>query len=193
MDKNLEDVFSASSSAILGTSKHSLSTSIENGQVVVVSADNSQEELIRTPVKAAYERISSAATLTRRRLNDIYKQHQIQSQHWFRASIIAAVIGFFVVVVGSVAIFLGFVHAAIVSSVLGILCEVISALFYKQAKSANDQIRSDVLKLIDAERIHQAVELALTIEDQKLRDDLKASIIKLVLQGQSSANSVKKK
>ncbi len=177
-----EEFFSVTSSVLLGiVDDRPLVAKLKEHQVVIAPADDPAKELVHTPVKEAYERIATAATLTREQLNEIYKQHQVQSQNWFRISIITAFVGFLVVLGGVVSMFTGYINAGLVSAAVGAVSEVIAALFYRQANAANHQLRIDLSKLINSERIHQAIELVLTIDDTELRDQLKVSIIRLAL------------
>lgn len=182
-----DDIFSASSSAVFGTTSGRPVVRLQGDQVVAVSPDDSTQELAYVPVDVAYEKIAETATLVRQQLAEIYKQHRQQSQNWFRASVVAASAGFLVVAIGAIMALAGYSTGSLISIVAGIIPEIVAALFYKQASQASRQLQSDQQKLIDTERIHQAVELIFTIEDTQLRNELKAAIIQLTLQHGASS------
>jgi hypothetical protein len=177
-----EDIFSASSSALLGTTSGRAIVTVRDDQVIAVAADNPAQELLSTPVDEAYQRISEVATLFREELLLIYAQHRAEARSWSAISVAAAVMGFLVVLGGLVAVTMGHLSAGMIATIVGAVSEVVAVLFFRQAALTSRQLQVDQAKLIDAERIHQAVDLVQTVDDPRLRDELKAAIVRLALQ-----------
>lgn len=178
----ISDIFSASSSAVFGTTNGRLiRATLKGDQILGVNANDPGKELLHLPIASAYERVAASAIITRQQLHNIYVEHQEQSKNWFRASILAACSGFFVLLVGIFCLFAGQNAIGIFSTVAGVVPEIIAGLFYRQANLSNQMLQLDQSKLIEAERIHQMIDLVLTIEDSQLRDKLKTSILKAAL------------
>lgn len=176
------DVFSASSSAVFGTTHgRSYQVQLKGDTVVAVETTGPGLELARSPVEAAYERVAAAAVATRYQLNNVHVHNQRQAQNWSRLSVVAASAGFTVILAGLAAALLGRTTEGVMAAFAAIVPEIIAVLFYRQASVANQQLQADQRNLIDAERLHQTIELVLTIEDAELRDRLKTSIVMLAL------------
>jgi hypothetical protein len=160
----------------------------DSGDIVVVKPDASTV-VARVPKEAAYERITSAANTTRQQLAQIYEQNRQQAADWTRFSLVAALLGFLIVLGGIVAMLLGNIAVGLVTAAASLIPEIAAGLFFQQAREANRRVDENQKKLLDAEGIHRAIELAMTMDDEDTRDQLKRTIILKAL-GLSSTGKV---
>lgn len=155
---------------------------VHESTVVTAGRDVIGRDVVReVPTSAAFERIAAAATLTLGQLERDYEQARLQANNWSRISLIAAGIGFLMVLVGIVQLLLGNTTVGIVTSVSGIVPEIAAALFFNQVKNANARVDAYHKNLLEAEAVHRAIELCETIEDNQTKERLKETIIKQVL------------
>jgi len=133
------------------------------------------------PYDIAYERIvgSTASVTTQLELNN--SQIRGQSQGWYQWSIIAAVLGFLLFIIGVVAIIFGKTTAGIITTIAGIIPEVVAGLFFRQSKQANERVDTIQKNLTDAHKMSEAVEIANTMSNVQDRDKLKAEIVRKAL------------
>jgi hypothetical protein len=130
----------------------------------------------KLPRDAAYERIVAAADSTRKQIESIYDQTRNQADQWSRLSLIAAVLGFLIVVGGIVAMFIGNTPAGIITAAAGVIPEVAAALFFQQMGEANNRVDAIREKLYEAEGTYRAIEFSLTT-DEETQGRLKETII----------------
>ena len=150
--------------------------------MVTAGRDVTGRDVVReVPTSAAFERIAAAATLTLGQLERDYEQARLQANNWSRISLIAAGIGFLMVLVGIVQLLLGNTTVGIVTLVSGIVPEIAAALFFNQVKNANARVDAYHKNLLEAEAVHRAIELCETIEDSQTKVRVKETIIKQVL------------
>lgn len=147
----------------------------EGGEVIVVEPET-PAVVAKLPQKAAYERITAAANVTRKQLEQIYEQDRKQADQWSRASLFAAFLGFLIVLGGVIAMLVGQTTVGVVTSIAGIVPEIAAALFFQQAKDANKRVEDNRARLLETEGIHRAIELALTT-DEETQTRLKEAII----------------
>jgi len=90
----------------------------------------------------------------------VYEQQRDEAKQWFRFTLIAAALGFIIIVAGIIFIlllargpnYLGYITAGIVTSISGVVINVISTLFLRQSNNANKQANSTLEKLDIYER-----------------------------------------
>src|SRR5215472_4389470 len=133
-----------------------------------------------TPKDAAYERIASAANATRQQLERIYEQGREQAKQWSLFSLIAAILGFLVIIGGILAVLTVNTAVGLITSIAGLIPEVAAALFFQQARDANKRVDSISDRLLEIDKIHRAIEIALTVEDTS-QNRLKETIILRIL------------
>ncbi len=114
-------------------------------------------------------------------LQKSYELTHSQANLWFRWSLGVATFGVVLLAVGIVLVFSEKTTPAIVNSVAGILIELVSILFFNQAKSANqrhDQYHTDLVKL---HQILQSIQFVKLVSKTQDRDKLIEVIINQVL------------
>ena len=148
----------------------------DSGNVIVVEPESSTV-IAGVPKQAAYERIAAAANATRQQLTQIYEQSRQQAADWTRFSLVAAVLGFLIVLGGIVTMLLGNTTVGLVTTAVSLIPEVAAGLFFQQARGANRRVDENQERLLWAEGIHQVIELVITIDDEGTRDRLKGTII----------------
>jgi hypothetical protein len=95
----------------------------------------------------AYDNIAATAASTRKQIEEIHAQGRKQAEQWSRFSLIAAILGFLIVIGGGLAILLGNVPAGLVTSAAGIIPEVAAALFFQQASVNPNIIMAKIQRL----------------------------------------------
>ncbi len=125
-----------------------------------------------------YDRVFSANNATQKQLDQIVEQCSKQAKQWFRYSLLAAILGFVVILGGVIlAILTVNVSLGFLTSLASIVPNVASLLFFRQANNANKRLDNFYKELVRIASIYKATELTLTtpIETQ---DGYKELIIK---------------
>lgn len=110
-----------------------------------------------------------------------YRQTREQAQGWYISSLIAAFLGFLLVVAGVITVIFGQTTAGLITTISGIVPEVVAGLFFMQSKQANERVDVIQEKLTAAREIFSAIEIVNTIGDAQERDKLKADIVRKTL------------
>ena len=134
------------------------------------------------PYSIAYERVVGFTAFVLNQLELGHKQTREQSQGWFRFSLIAAGIGFTLIGIGVIVVMFGQVTAGFITAISSVIPHTAAALFFVQAKAANERVDAIQTRLADAREVQTAVEIVNTIDDLGARDKLKAEIVRKVLQ-----------
>lgn len=125
-----------------------------------------------------YDHVVTANNSNQEQLDKILKQCRDEARHWFRYSLLAAIIGFLVILIGvSLAIFTINVSLGFLTSLASIVPNVAALLFFRQANKANERLDSFYTKLVNIASIFQATELTLTI-NRETQDHFKGLIIR---------------
>jgi hypothetical protein len=133
------------------------------------------------PYDAAFERVVGSTAFVLNQLELSYRQTREQSQGWFQVSLIAAAVGFALIVIGVIAIIFGQVTGGIITAISSIVPNAAAALFFVQSKAANERVDAIQMRLTEARELQTAVEIVNTIDDPKSRDELKAEIVRKAL------------
>ena len=157
------------------------------------------EEIVNTARKvvdlaaqqeAAYKRLTNAAETANTHLNQIYDQGHCQAKHWFKLGIIAASIGFLIILIGAViAMFSTNISSGILTSLAATIPGAVAALFFQQAKEANKRLDEFYNRLIEIEGINRAIEITFTADDE-IQDRYKGLIIYKLLGLQTKGQEV---
>ena len=126
-------------------------------------------------------KIIDRAAFVRSQLEISYKQTREQSYMWFRSSLIAAGVGFLLVIAGVIAIVFGQVTEGMLSTISSIVPNTIAALFFLQLRASNERVDAILRKLNEAREIETAVEIANSVETKRERDRLKSEIVRKVI------------
>ena len=129
------------------------------------------------PYNTAFERVAGSTAFILDQLELSYRQTREQSNGWYRLSAIAAVVGSLPILGGVVAVFAGYLTAGVLVSVSGLIPEAAAALFFVQGKEANGRVDAIQRKLGDARELLTAVEIANTISEESVRNQMKVSIV----------------
>ena len=89
----------------------------------------------------------------------VYLQHLDEAKKWSRFSMVAVFLGFLLIIAGITAIYLINITTGIVVTVSGIIINLTSALFFRQAASANEQANNKYEKLIELKRIQSSIKI----------------------------------
>lgn len=149
-----------------------------NNSMISQSAKNVEV----VPFNTAFERLSGSTTFVVDQLKISYEQTREQAKGWFRFSIIAALLGFVLIISGAIVAIVGQTTAGIITALASVIPNIASALFFAQSKSANERVDTILLQMSEAREILTSVEIANTIDDGKARDKLKAEIVRKALQ-----------
>jgi hypothetical protein len=158
-------------------------SSATDGDVVVKGKD-SAGTTVRRRVEAdpTLERIAASAIQTSQQIRELHDQARQQAGFWFKASAVAAVLGFVLLFGGGAAVlFFQQSAVAILSPVCGVLLEATATLFFKQNAEANTRVDGYREDLLDAQAIYKAIELIKTSERPETRDRLREMIVKKLL------------
>lgn len=129
--------------------------------------------------------ISAANARVRSELQLAYDQLRQQGQGWYRLSTASAAIGFGIIAVAVVALLLGNVTTGIVSTVASIVPNAIASIFFVQARQADKRLDGITQELAKSREAYVLLDIANTtaqsIDDPRLRNEVKAEIVRKVL------------
>lgn len=113
-------------------------------------------------------------------INALNADHQTQCQYFdetlsvarqhTKLSLVAASIGFFIVLIGILAMMFGFSTAGLVTSASGTISEVISLLFFRESRQAADRLDKSLERLLETEGYFRAFVIANQIQDSETRN-----------------------
>jgi hypothetical protein len=146
-----------------------------------VSGDKITHDKEVIPSDNDFRRIATRSTFIRNQLEISYGQAREQAYTWFRFSLIAAGVGFLLVVAGVIAVVLGQVTEGMITAISSIVPNTVAALFFLQSKASNERVDVILRKLSEAREIETAVEIANSIETKRERDRLKSEIVRKVI------------
>jgi hypothetical protein len=152
----------------------------DQGNLVIKSAEDT--EATRLPQSEAFERIASAADEVRKQLWELYKEDRTQLKRWSTASLIASALGFAIVLFGILTVLAGDTTVGALTAVVGVIPEIAASLFYHHTKELNSRLDINRQELNEAEGIHKAIELVLTM-DTEAQAQLKEALILRILDG----------
>jgi hypothetical protein len=130
--------------------------------------------------KADYERIAIEADGQRRQLQRIYEQHYHRFERRLHSSLIAVVMGLSGITAGVFTILIEKMLIGLVIIAIGLIAEVIAALFALRAKESKKRADGISNRLKQWERIYESIELALMTDDET-RKRLQGLIIERLL------------
>lgn len=99
-----------------------------------------------------------------------------QSRWGFWLSVAGSIIGFIVIIVSIVLLFMNIQTGSIVTMISGIIIEAISGLFFWISDKATERVIDSFDKLRLDSNIVNSLELAKTIENTKVKDALKVKL-----------------
>jgi hypothetical protein len=111
-----------------------------------------------------------------------YEQTRQQGRGWYHMSVVAAGVGLCIVAVAVIALILGHVTTGIVTTVSSVLPNVVAAIFFGQSKRADDRVDAVAKELSDARAWTARVQIAESIKDTHLQDELKAEIVRKMIE-----------
>ncbi len=149
-----------------------------NGDIVVVEPET-REVVAKVPQQEAYHRIAEEADDTRRQKQQIYDQNRKLARQWAFFSLLAAILGFLIILGGIVALLAGKGNATtgIITSIAGIIPEAAAALFFRQAEAAHKRVDDNQKELIETGTAHRLIALVETIDDGETQRRLKEKMI----------------
>lgn len=161
------------------------------GDKIVGEGDIAGRDIHQTFISydTAFQKVADSTAFVLDQLQTIYGETRQQSQGWFRLSLIAAGIGFTLIGVGVIAVFIGQLTAGIVTAISSIIPNAAAALFFVQSKTANDRVDAIQRRLTDARELQTAVDITNTISDEKSRDKLKSEIVRKALRIDDNPNA----
>lgn len=109
-------------------------------------------------------------------MNQIQGLGHHQANRWFQMGLVAAIIGFLVIIIGAILAMFTVGITGILTSIASIIPGTVSVLFFQQAKEANKRLDDFYGKLIEIEEINRAVDLSLTASNEA-QDHYKGLII----------------
>lgn len=157
------------------------SPAVAAGEGGVAVGSDVHGDVVVIPYDGAFDRIVASSSFVLEQLQVSYAQTREQSQGWFRFSLIAAGLGFVLVAIGVIAVIFGQITAGVITAISSAIPDVAAALFFVQAKAANERVDAIQTRLTEARELQAAVDIAETIDDPKSRNKLKAIIVKKAL------------
>jgi hypothetical protein len=129
----------------------------------------------------AFERIGAAVRLNLHQIQRNIEQARQDSGHFFKLTLLFSCFGFLAVLVGVTLLLLDKTTAGVVTSVAGIIPEVVAVLFLSKDKELRNTIETYHKHMLDSQQILTMIDVAETIRDHQGRDEMKRRIIYKVL------------
>lgn len=108
----------------------------------------------------AEEKSSNVVDFNFKLLERYYEQHLVEYKLMARSSLVVAILGFMVIVIGVFFTFAGQASVGVITSVAGLIAEAAAALFFKQNNLLIDQIRDYHKKLVSTQYLLTGISLA---------------------------------
>lgn len=153
---------------------------VSDGQVVGRDINIQQAHSVIS-TEQAFERIGAAVRLNLQQLERNIEQARVESSQFFTLTLIFASIGFVVVLVGVILLFLQQTTAGIVTTVSSLIPEVTAVLFFNKDKELRKTIEAYHNHMLESQRLLTMIDVAETIRDHSECDRMKQQIIAKVL------------
>ena len=88
----------------------------------------------------SFNRVANSVHSVHEELRQIYQQVRNQAHGWYRSSLIAAGVGFFLIIVAIVASIFGQMAGGAISGLAGLVSEAVAAIFFHQSNAANERV-----------------------------------------------------
>lgn len=153
---------------------------IDQDSVIVVDPRTS-EILSKKPKTEAYMQMIGATKADHRFKRKLFEENLKSAQQHMKFSLVAAGLGFLIVLGGVVAMMLGYSQAGIVTSAAGIVSELVSVLFFNQARHFSERLDNTLNRLLDVEGFFRAFAIAEQLPEGNLRGQLFEAIVKKMI------------
>jgi hypothetical protein len=135
----------------------------------------------RVSYELAFNQIAENNARTTAELERMHDLTRAQGKGWYRASVTAAGAGMCVVAVAVIVLILGQLTTGIVTTVASIVPNVLASMFFVNSRRADERVDALTKRLTGFRQAAAMVDIAQTIENEKLRDGVKAEIVRKML------------
>jgi hypothetical protein len=117
--------------------------------------------------KPEIEKSSNVVDFNFKLLEKYYEQHLVEYKLMARSSLIVAILGFMVIVIGIFFTFANQVSIGVITSIAGLVSEAAALLFFKQNNLLIEQIREYHKKLVSTQYLLTGISLAGELPEQE--------------------------
>jgi len=110
---------------------------------------------------------SSVVDVNFKLLEKYYEQHLVEYKLMARASMVIAILGFLVIIIGVFFTFANQISVGIITSVAGLVSEAAAVLFFKQNNLLIEQVKEYHKKLVSTQYLLTSISLALELPDKE--------------------------
>jgi hypothetical protein len=135
----------------------------------------------RVSYDVAFTRIAESTAKVAAELERMHNLTREQGKGWYRASVTAAGAGMCVVAAAVIVLILGQLTTGIVTTVASLVPNALAKIFFDQSRRADDRVDVLTKQLTEYREVAALVEIAQTIEDEQLRNGLKAELVRKIL------------
>lgn len=136
----------------------------------------------RVSYDVAFNRIAESTAKVTAELERMHDLTREQGKGWYRASVFAAGAGMCVVAAAVIVLILGQLTTGIVTTVASLVPNVLASMFFVNSRRADDRVDALTKRLTESREAAALVDIAQTVADQRLQDDLKAQIVRKMLE-----------
>jgi|SRR2546421_10777834 len=129
----------------------------------------------------AFERIGAAVRLNLKQLEGNIEQARLESNQFFKLTLVFAALGFLVVIAGIVLLLLSQVTGGLVTTISSVIPETTALLFFNKDRELRRTIESYHQFMLESQHVHTMIDVAETIGNSVERDKMKQEIILTVL------------
>jgi len=134
---------------------------------------------------AALKAISAEVPRVRSELDLNYAHLRDQGRGWYRLSMASAAVGFSVITLAVIFLILGNLTIGLVTTASSIVPNAVSSLFFVQSRRAARRLDLVTQELAKSREVNGLIEMASVasqgIDDPRLRDEVKAEIVRKIL------------
>ena len=178
---NPETISEIATSAITAdVEEESVKIGIDQDSVVIVEPRTSKI-LGKKPKTEAYAQMMGATKADHRFKRKLFEENLKSAQQHMKFSLFAAGLGFIVVLGGIVAMMFGYSQAGVITSAAGIVSELVSVLFFNQARHFSERLDNTLNHLLEAEGYFKAFAIAEQLQKGDLRDQLFEAIVRRMI------------
>lgn len=164
------------------TNEETVSVGIDQDSDSVVIVNPSTSEILsRKPRTEAYMQMLGATKTDHRFKKKLYEENLKSTQRHMKFSLAAASLGFLIVLGGVVAMMMGYSQAGIITAAAGVVSELVSVLFFNQARHFSQRLDDTLFRLLEIEGFFRAFAIAEQLPPGALRDQLFEAIVKKMI------------
>jgi hypothetical protein len=139
---------------------------------------------IKVSYDVAFKGIAEKTAQVTVELERMYDLTRAQRKGWYRASVTAAGVGMCLVAAAVIVLILGQLTTGVVTTIASLVPNALASMFFVNSRAADARVDALTKRLTEYREAAALVDIAQTVSDRRLQDDLKAQIVRKMLANQ---------